>query len=301
MAKKQKKALGSGLAELLGDTMHAYEEELSNARDSSGRVAREFEIVELEVDKIHPNPYQPRKNFDEESLKELAKSLEEDGQIQPIVVYEDDGKYFLIAGERRLRASKIAKRDNIKAIIDSSFKSKLREIALIENIQREDLNAIELANSYQALIEEHNITHEELAKKLKKSRTQITNTLRLLQLGEYAQNLILDGKITQGHAKVMVGLSQKDQQVLADSIIGQKLSVSDTENLAKNLKNSAGGAKQPKIKRASNNEADSILDGLKELQEVFVSFGISAQISSKSVTIQPKRDQILWLIEKLKS
>lgn len=301
MAKKQKKALGSGLAELLGDTMRAYEEDLSNAR-VGGRVFSQFEVVELEVENIHPNPYQPRKTFDEDSLKELAKSLEEDGQIQPVVVYEDEGKYFLVAGERRLRASKIAKLASLRAIINNALKDKLREIALIENIQREDLNAIELANSYQSLIEEHNITHEELAKKLKKSRTQITNTLRLLQLSEYAQNLILEGKITQGHAKVMVGLSEKDQKVLADSIIGQKLSVSDTEGLVKNLKNSAGNVKQPqKQSKESGDAKDSIADELKELQEVFISLGISTQISHKSVTIQPKRDKILWLIEKLKS
>lgn len=300
MAKKQKKALGSGLAELLGDTAQAYEEDLSNANNSR---AREFEIVELAVEQIQPNPYQPRKNFDEDSLKELAKSLEEDGQIQPIVVYEDEGKYFLIAGERRLRASKIANRPTIKSIIDNTFKNKLREIALIENIQRENLNPIELANSYQALIEEHDITHEELARKLKKSRTQITNTLRLLQLSTQVQNLILEGKITQGHAKVMVGFSEKDQKVIADSIIGQKLSVSDTENLAKNLKNSTTITKQSKHKNpqtADEAQSESIKE-LKELQEIFISFGISTRVSNASITIQPKRDKILWLIEKLKS
>lgn len=303
MAKKR--ALGSGLGELLGEVKDSYEKNLSDYTES---------IVELNVDIIKPNPFQPRKTFDEDSLNDLAMSIAEHGLLQPVLVYDDEGDYFLIAGERRLRASKIAKKPTIKAIVANEFieKGKLREVAIIENIQRENLNPLDLAQSYQELINDYKITHEDLANRIKKSRAQITNTMRILELCAYVQNLIAQNKITQGHAKVMVGLSEADQKILADSIVGQKLSVRETESLAKNLKNpdkdhakssesgekdsSANGANAGK---ASNKEAPS--KELKELQALLENLGISAKISAQSITIQPKKEKILYLIERLKS
>lgn len=229
MAKKNA-GLGRGLSAILGEVEEAYQ---NNLNDNSGLV------VEIEIDKIKPNPLQPRKVFDNESLQELAASIQEHGLLQPILVYEDvdnSDEYFLIAGERRLRASKIAHKESIKAIIVDVQEEKLRELALIENIQREDLNPIDLAQSYKELIEDYGITHEELAKKLSKSRTQITNTLRLLELDKNVQKYVLGNKISQGHAKVLVALPKEQQNIIANSIIGQKLSVHDTENLIRKLK-----------------------------------------------------------------
>lgn len=287
MAKKQ--ALGSGLGELLGEVQSAYEKNLNEYTES---------VIELNVDIIKPNPFQPRKTFEQDSLNDLAQSILDHGLLQPILVYDDAGDFFLIAGERRLRASKIAKKSTIKAIVANDFidKSRLREVALIENIQRENLNPLELAHSYQELIDDYKITHEDLAKRLKKSRTQITNSLRILELCSYVQDLIAKNKITQGHAKVMVGLTEKDQEVLADSIVGQKLSVRETENLIKNLKQSQSSQK----KRAVSN-INKISPELQKLQEVFLQIGISTKISSQGITIQPKEEKILYLIEKLKS
>lgn len=287
MAKKN--ALGSGLGELLGEVQNAYEKNLGEYTES---------IVELSVDIIKPNPFQPRKVFDTEALKDLASSIAEHGLLQPVLVYEDEGEYFLIAGERRLRASKLAKKGTIKAVIANEYidKGRLRELAIVENIQRENLNPLDLAHSYQELIDDYNITHEELAKKLKKSRVQITNTLRILELSEYVQDLIVQNKLTQGHAKIMVGLPEKEQQVLADSVIGQKLSVRETEQLAKNMKLGRSNRQAPKkSKNSSSNEA------LEELLIVLEEMGVSAQVARGKITITPKGDEILLLIKKLKS
>ncbi|KPH54111.1 ParB/RepB/Spo0J family partition protein [Helicobacter pullorum] len=248
MAKKNA-GLGRGLSAILGEVEEAYQ---NNLNDNSGLV------VEIEIDKIKPNPLQPRKVFDNESLQELAASIQEHGLLQPILVYEDvdnSDEYFLIAGERRLRASKIAHKESIKAIIVDVQEEKLRELALIENIQREDLNPIDLAQSYKELIEDYGITHEELAKKLSKSRTQITNTLRLLELDKNVQKYVLENKISQGHAKVLVALPKEQQNIIANSIIGQKLSVHDTENLIRKLKE--GQLQDKKIPSLTQNRISS--------------------------------------------
>ena len=239
-------ALGRGLGELLGEVETAYGN--SNSQSEYGR------IVELEVDKVKPNPNQPRKIFDQDKLKELSDSIVEHGLIQPVTVIEEESGYILVAGERRLRAHKLAKIETIKATIVNIEDYKLRELALIENIQRDDLNIIELAFSYAQLINEHNITHEELSKKVFKSRTSITNTLRLLQLSSYVQQLLANDKLSAGHAKVMLGLDDELQKVVADSIIGQKLSVRETENLVRDLK--AGDKKNIKKNKKVSKDYD---------------------------------------------
>ncbi len=230
-------ALGRGLGAILSEVEEAYEKDLSDI-DSFELESQGARVEELPVDRISENPFQPRKHFDEQALKELSQSIAEHGLLQPIVVIEKEDGYLLIAGERRLRAHKLAKLTNIKAIIaDADIDEvRLRELALIENIQRENLNAIELANSYAELIEVHNITHDDLSSIVHKSRSQITNTMRLLSLSPYVQEQLVDGKISQGHAKVLVGLDEKKQKIVIDSIIGQKLSVRDTENMVKKYK-----------------------------------------------------------------
>ena len=187
--------------------------------------------------------------------------------LQPIVVIENDNNtYTLVAGERRLRAHKLAKIDKIKAIIIDADEFKLRELALIENIQRDDLNIIELAYCYAQLLNEHNITHEELSRKVFKSRTSITNTLRLLQLSSYVQQFLATDKISAGHAKVMIGLSVDEQKMVCDSIIGQKLSVRETEKLVKDLKEK--NSDKPKKKKESNTyDINPLKNLMNKLQE----------------------------------
>jgi len=238
-------ALGRGLGELLGEVETAYGN--SNKSTKSG-------IVELDVNKIKPNPNQPRRIFDEDKLKELSDSIVAHGLIQPITVIEsEDDEFILIAGERRLRAHKLANLEVIKAIIVDIEELRLREIALIENIQRDDLNVIELAYSYAQLINEHNITHEELSKRVFKSRTSITNTLRLLQLSSYVQQMLANDKISAGHAKVLLGLDEGTQRKVADSIFGQKLSVRETEDLVRELKSMEKKSEKKSNKKKKEN------------------------------------------------
>lgn len=238
MMAKKRTALGRGLDSILGDVEQAYRNNLTANKDL---------IVELDISAIKTNPYQPRKVFQEESIRELAQSIMEHGLLQPIIVYQDENKdYVLIAGERRLRASKVAQKSTIRAIIAEIDLAQLRELALIENIQREDLNPIDLAKSYQELLEDYGITHQELADKIKKSRVQITNTLRLLTLIPEVQTALIEEKITQGHAKAFVGLEGKEQRLMLDSVMGQKLSVRDTERMTQNLKDKAKGKKTSK-------------------------------------------------------
>ncbi len=230
-------ALGRGLGEILSEVEEAYAKDLRDI-DNFELESQGAKVENLPVDSISENPYQPRKHFDEQALKELSQSIVDHGLLQPIVVIEKEDGYLLIAGERRLRAHKLAKLTNIKAIIANAQidEVRLRELALVENIQRENLNAIELANSYSELIDVHNITHEELSSIVHKSRSQITNTMRLLSLSPYAQKQLTESKISQGHAKILIGLDEKKQKIVIDSIIGQKLSVRDTENMVKKYK-----------------------------------------------------------------
>ena len=251
-------ALGRGLGELLGEVESAYEN--STRSNKSG-------VFKIEVTAIKANPNQPRKIFDEEKLNDLSESIKEHGLLQPIIVIEnEDSTYTLVAGERRLRAHKLANIEKIKAIIIDTDEFKLRELALIENIQRDDLNIIELAYCYAQLLNEHSITHEELSRKVFKSRTSITNTLRLLQLNSYVQQFLASDKISAGHAKVMLGLTSDEQKMVCDSIVGQKLSVRETEKLVKELKErNIEKPKKDKPKDAYNfNPLNSIIERLKE-------------------------------------
>lgn len=248
-------ALGRGLGEILSEVEEAYEKDLSDI-DSFELESQGARVEEIDIETITPNPFQPRKHFDTQALEELSQSISEHGLLQPIVVIEKEEGYLLIAGERRLRAHKLANIGSIKAIIaDAGIDDvKLRELALLENIQRENLNAIELANSYAELIEVHSITHDELSAIVHKSRSQITNTMRLLSLSAYAQEQLVLNKITQGHAKVLVGLDEKKQKVVIQSIIGQKLSVRDTENIIKRYKTPQAD------KRKENNQEKILLE-----------------------------------------
>ncbi len=269
-------ALGRGLGDILSEVEEAYEKDLSGI-DSFELEAQGARVEELPIEKITPNPFQPRKHFDESALKELSDSIKEHGLLQPIVVIEKESGYLLIAGERRLRAHKLAKFSTIKAIIANVEidEFRLRELALIENIQRENLNAVELANSYAELIEVHKITHEELSKIVHKSRSQITNTMRLLALSDYAKKQLVNGKISQGHAKVLVGLDENKQKIIIDSIVGQKLSVRDVEKMVKNTRtnNVSHNAKKQ----------DSLLQ--KHISEIEANLPFKHKLKAKSIEI----------------
>ena len=266
-------ALGRGLGELLGEVETAYGKSAGNSNNG---------VKKIELSLIKPNPNQPRKIFDEEKLQELSASIKEHGLLQPIVVVEDeDGTYTLIAGERRLRAHKLANIEEIKAIIVDKDEFKLRELALIENIQRDDLNIIELAFCYAQLLNEHNITHEELSKKVFKSRTSITNTLRLLQLSSYVQQFLATDKISAGHAKMMIGLTAEEQKKICDTIIGQKLSVRETEKLIKDLKEKDS----PKLKKEKVTNSYNITN-LKSFTEFLKNDKIKAKIDKNSIKIE---------------
>ncbi len=242
-------ALGRGLGELLGEVENAYNN--SNTETNANL------IIELPINSIKPNPKQPRKIFDEDKLRELSESIVEHGLLQPITVIEEQiGEYILISGERRLRAHKLANIETIKASIIDIENFKLRELALIENIQRDDLNIVELAYSYAQLLNEHDITHDELSKKVFKSRTSITNTLRLLQLSSYVQQMLANNKISAGHGKILLGLSEDDQKKVSDSIVGQKLSVRETESLVRELKNSTEKKDNLKNKKTKKTNYD---------------------------------------------
>nr|WP_317404717.1 ParB/RepB/Spo0J family partition protein [uncultured Helicobacter sp.] len=288
MAKK-KLAMGRGLGAILAETAEAYEQNLS---DNSSLV------LELDIDIIKPNPYQPRKTFNQEALQELSESIKEHGLLQPVVVYDNgDGDYVLIAGERRLRASKLAGLSNIRAIVAEIEQKKMRELAIIENIQREELNAIELALSYQELLEEYDITHEELSKRINKSRTQITNTLRLLQLCDEVKTMLGEEKITQGHAKMLVTLSESEQKLVADSIVGQKLNVRDTETLIKKIKGGQDSAPKTKLKEDVKKLDMSLLE---ELREELALLGIQSNINATKLNVSFKSDEeITILLKKL--
>ena len=247
-----KKSLGRGLGAILGEVSAAYEKEVP-----------QNEIVEIDVDAVRTNPFQPRRHFDEESLQELAESIKAHGLLQPVVVIEDLDGYVLIAGERRLRASKMAGLSKIKAIIADIDRAKFREFALIENIQREELQPLDLAHSYKELIEEYGITQEQLASIVKKSRAHIANTLRLLGLCDYTKAALQEGKITPGHAKVLVGLDEAEQKVLTDTAVGQKLSVRELERLVQ--KNKSDSVTKSDNKRSPSKELEELAQKLKTL------------------------------------
>ena len=233
----KRKTLGRGLGAILDEVEEAYSNE-SNINTER--------VVSLDVSIIEPNPYQPRKHFDEDALEDLSESLKRHGLLQPIVVIKKGDGYQLIAGERRLRATKLAGFNEIKAIIADPELSQLRELALIENIQRENLNPIELAHSYKELINENKITQEDLAGIIHKSRAQITNTLRLLNLSIKTQTLLVEGKISQGHAKVLVGLEEDTETKIVNTILGNRLNVRETEKLIKTIKNTNASEKDLK-------------------------------------------------------
>ncbi|MCF8233754.1 MAG: ParB/RepB/Spo0J family partition protein [Bacteroidales bacterium] len=225
----KKKALGKGLAAILSSP-----ETDITSKDISGNYVVGA-IADIEIGKIEANPFQPRDQFDEESLRELANSIEEQGIIQPLTVRKlGYDHYQLISGERRLKASKIAGMEQVPCYIRVANDEQMLEMALVENIHRENLNAIEIAISYQRLVEECQLTHEKLSERIGKNRSTITNYLRLLKLPPAIQLALKEEQITMGHARAVINLDDEDaQSKIIDRIIKEDLSVRQIEKLVK--------------------------------------------------------------------
>lgn len=224
-----KRGLGKGLQALIP--------QLSTI-DIAEEVAKEDQIRKISINKIYPNKNQPRKIFNNESLVELSESIKRHGLIQPIVVIEKEDGFMIISGERRWRASRLIKLNEIPCIIRQHDERQLMEIALIENIQREDLNVIEEAKAYKYFIDTYNITQEELSEAIGKSRPYISNILRLLNLDEKIIEMIKNVKITAGHGRTLLGIKDLEKQYeIAQKIESEKLSVRQVEQLVKNLAN----------------------------------------------------------------
>lgn len=231
-----KKGLGSGLSHLIEQNMSA-----NNQR----------EVFDVSVGKIKPNPYQPRKTFDQKALEELSESIKENGLFQPILLRETLVGYEIISGERRYRASKLAGLKTIPAIIYDYTDQQMMEVALVENIQREDLSIVEEARSYQSLIDNLGYTQEQLANKVGKSRSHVANIIRLLKLDDDILESVDKGLISMGHVKVLITIDDKKRQhQIVDQIISQNLNVRQTEELA----NSAKDKYTIKVKQRRANE-----------------------------------------------
>jgi len=224
----KKRALGKGLEQLFSNERIDLDEFENNIYES----AKEGEIVNIPLNEIRSNPYQPRKVFDEEALKELSSSIKEHGVVQPIIVKKSIKGYELVAGERRTKASKMAGLETIPAIIRDFNDTEMMEIALIENIQRENLNPIEEAECYLKILKTNNLTQEELAKKFGKSRSYITNLIGILRLPDEVKDKVVSKELSMAHARVLSKLDDEEQQIsLAKKIIFEGISVHNLENL----------------------------------------------------------------------
>ena len=269
----KRRALGKGLEELFNNEQIDFNQIKEKILDSTSV----DEIVELPLDELRPNPYQPRKVFDEEKLQELADSIREHGIFQPIIVKRSSIKgYEIIAGERRVKACRLIGLEKIPAIVRDFTDQQMMEIALLENLQRENLNAIEEATAYKNLLEAMDITQEELARRLGKSRTHITNMLGLLNLPEEVKDMMIEEKLSMSHARVLSKLENKEQIVkLANKIIDENLNVRDIEDLSKD----DSIQKTHKIKKKSNNEYEYIQNIMCE------KLGTKVKITSNKINI----------------
>ena len=227
----KRRALGKGLEELFNNEQLDFNKIEEKIIDSTPKE----EIVDVNLSELRSNPYQPRKVFDEEKLNELADSIKEHGVFQPIIVKKSIKGYEIIAGERRVKASQIAGKETIPAIIRDFSDEAMMEIALLENLQRENLNSIEEANAYKKLLDTLNLTQEELAKRLGKSRSHITNMLGLLNLPEEVKGLINEDKISMSHARVLSKIEDKEKiDEFVSLILNENISVRQIEELARN-------------------------------------------------------------------
>ena len=265
----KKKNLGRGLEALLGEmNENILNDELGAVKSSDS----------IKIDQIKVSAFQPRKDFDEEAIKSLAASIKEKGVLQPLIVRPKDGEYELIAGERRLRASKEAGLTEVPVIVKELSDSEVLEIALIENLLRENLSAIEEANAYQSLMDKFSHTQERVASIVGKSRSYIANTLRLLSLPEKVKQLVCEGKLSAGHARCLVGLD--NAEILADKIIKEDLNVRQVEELVSRKKEDKP---QKEKKQPKSSDLSDIEENLKKALGLRIKITPSKQGGGKVV------------------
>lgn len=274
METSRRKALGRGLEELFNNEPMDYERIEEKIMDESTNE----EIVDLPLSELRSNPYQPRKNFDESALQELANSIKEHGVFQPIIAKKSIKGYEIIAGERRVKASILAGKETIPAIIRDFSDQDMMEIALLENLQRENLNALEEAMAYKKLLDELNLTQDSLAKRLGKSRSHITNMLGLLTLPEEVKDMIMDGKLSMSHARVLSKIENSEQvKELADKIIVDGLSVREIEELSHN---NTIEKKNNQIRHDTNRNEYKVIE-----EELSEKFGTKVKIKNNKVEL----------------
>ena len=267
-----KKKLAKGLNEIFGDNIDQFLNDISNSSSSNNTVTKN----EIAIDEIRTNPYQPRKNFDAEALNDLAASIKEHGVFQPILVRKSLSGYELIAGERRLRASKLIGNKTIPAVIVEIDDKEMMEISLLENIQREDLSPIEEAQAYNKLIKKFNYTQEDLAKRIGKSRANITNMLRLLNLPKEVQEFVNTGKLSYSQARTILSLENEDEMIeLAKLAIKKDLSVKQIEKLCK---------KDNTVKPKKEKQTDPFMDDV--VNRLQKKYATSVEIKNKSINIK---------------
>lgn len=252
----RKRALGMGLEQLFNNEnldLTSIEKQIYDNASSE-------EIIEISLEELRPNPYQPRKKFDDDKLRELAESIKEHGVFQPIIVKKSIKGYEIIAGERRFRASRLAGKDKIPAIVRNFSDEQMMEIALLENLQRENLSAIEEAVAYKVMLEKLNMTQEDLAKKVGKSRSHITNTLGLLRLPFEVQQMIIRQDISMSHARVISKLESQEEMIkLANKILAENLPVHEVERIS-NDDNVIKKVKNERKKKSTSSEYKYVED-----------------------------------------
>lgn len=260
-----KKGLGKGLEALFSvyDEEVEKEEKTTGSNDKSVNFDKDG-VLEIFINDIHPNPNQPRKNFNQSALEELAQSIKNHGIIQPLVVNKEDNGYMIIAGERRWRASKIAGLEYVPCIVKNYTEKQIKEIALIENLQREDLNPVEAAKAIKQLMDEYNFTQEVVADRIGKSRPNVTNLLRLLSLYPDVLKLVENGRLSAGHARCLVVVSDYTAQLkFANMACDNKMSVRDLEKTVKNYLN------PKKLSNQKSEQSVELKELVNEMQRVF--------------------------------
>ena len=273
----KKNGLGKGLDSLIADKV--------NKPGTASKVADAKEpgsdATMMNINKVEPNRDQPRKKFDEDALLELSESIKQFGVLQPLLVQKRDDYYEIIAGERRWRAAKLAGMKEVPVIVKQLTEQEIMEISLIENIQREDLNPIEEAQAYKRLLTEFNLKQDEVAERVSKSRTAVTNAMRLLKLDDRVQQMVIDEMLTTGHARAILGIEDPEKQyVTAQKVFDEKLSVRDTEKLVKNLQT------EKKTSAQTENKLDPKMEAIyKDLEEQ-----IKGILGTK-VSINPKNEK----------
>lgn len=276
----KRRALGKGLEQLFNSENIDFNQLETSIVESASK----DEIVHVKLAELRSNPYQPRKVFDEEALKELSDSIKENGVFQPIIIKKSIKGYEIIAGERRVKASIIAGLETIPAIIRDFTDEEMMQIALLENLQRENLNAIEEAIAYKSMIDSLGITQEELSKKLGKSRSHVTNMIGLLRLSSHVQDMVLHGKISMGHARVLSKLNDTSRiEDLAEKIVKEDLSVRALESIVSEESKEV----KPKMPKVKNNQYSYIEEVLKE------KLGTKVSVDNHKVQITFANDQEL--------